>query len=343
MAVTGTVKFYEFGKLIEEQKFKAIYGHSEGKSGSRPFSVGRVVPNPGEPHIHDNEFFDVNCSVKNGLVGLFRRHYISQPAPSFVYSEMQMFPGVAMIGVPMVNDPCTVVHSALQPSLLSSGCASSGPVDSQVVNGKVLNIEITGEEEFQGIPANRLRVTYLESIHPNLVGMQIEMLVALAPTVLVLKFIDGRGGKRDEYRKQLCEELKSRELLEVKLWENRLIPVVTKFEAENRKTIVEVTDVSALPTDFHGLWEFDGPTGTRYSGNLESAIRKPGIHEPYARESSLIPFSLDEQEQIRQFLVGKKIIKPSGISWTRLTIYAINLIAIGYLVKFTWCRIRQNS
>jgi len=341
--ITGTVKFYRDGVLEEEERFKAIYGHSNGVSGSRPISVGTVVRNPGEPHIQDDELFDVNCSVKDGLAGRFLRSYISQPAPSFVYSEMQMFPGEVMIGGPKQNDPINVVHSALHPNLLSASYSSSGVAEKGWIDGQYWHLEIVGEEEFQGISAKRVRATAVEPHLPDFLGTQVEMLVALEPSVLVLKFIDAKGGKSESFRTNTCRRLRSRELLEVKLWDGRLIPVVTKYEEENVKAVVEVQDVISLPPDFHGLWEFDGPTGTRYIGDLEPAVRKRGIHEPYARASSLITFSLAEQEQIRKFLAAKKIIQPRGISWARLAVYAINLIAIAYIANFIWSRIRQNQ
>jgi hypothetical protein len=168
----------------------------------------------------------------------------------------------------------------------------------------------------------------------------------ITPTVQFLSLLEAQGepvdvrksyaGRWDAFHVKGLQELGS---------------VIAPTEVEIRKPslgltrYVSIDEIENLPKNFEGLWEPDNLTGTFFTGDAEQSTRLgskrvASQHEP--ERVSVIPYTDDELDKIRQYILSKTGEGSSELSISTLLIYAVNAVAVATLCVFFYRKHRYG-
>ncbi|MBB3210590.1 hypothetical protein FHS27_006438 [Rhodopirellula rubra] len=340
IVVDGTIEEFQGGSSKGEKRFRAIYGTAESATELRPICIGYLVPNPGEPHLDEKELFDYCMVVKNGLLGQFRRGYISETKPAnyrcsnmYVTNITDLPRGLSAINRLMVGGP---------DGFTVDETGAFGQVDLVMEN---LKLDVLGDDEFLGHKCKRVRVTYRNAKAPTAGTIRFEQLVSLEPSARILDTTSVTGSN-ELIVNQIKERLDDTEVESLQVFGGRLIATRASIYGPNASAPpsrslyfrINVDTVESLPNDYHGLWSFDGPSGTLYGGPAESAVRHLGVRadrstvDEYAAETALnevsfIDFTPEQHEKIRRFLKIDNVPKVAGTS-RRILFLGVNIVAV---------------
>ena len=327
--VSGTVSEYVDEKEVDGFSFQASYGVSTPDS-LRPYEIGQIVKNPGEPHTTSPNLFKRCFTVKNGVYGEFNRAFFSEPPHRMAMSKMFLREVPLM---PSIYEACDM---ATQMGI--DGFPTGGAWGNVEAGLKNLRLEVVGEDTFLGFPCRRVRYTY---VHPKLKGLTVELRVADTPTVQVLEYL---GAECDDPAGASAVSwwLKVREVKSLQVFDGRLIPKWVVFHTqENRRIEVRVSEVVPLPADYIGIWDYESLTGTKFSGTADVTTRDESKREKAGRFGSVRPFTNEEMESIRRYQLS--VASPVSTANRRIpiAIIAANVAAVlAFLV--VWRRRRRH-
>lgn len=333
---TGVARRYEGEKVVEEMPFTANYGR--GANGNPPpYEIGHRVPNPGEPHIADPEVFIEAIAEVDNMTLHFNRRFITTPPVSERRSEIVL----------------SQINGAVYPFALIRR-AILGGIDSSEPKGNAGNVETAvnrcsleqlGTESIFGFDAARVRLMIPTGSgqYGETPPLEIESLLALQPTLQVLKIDSVNGGppgwlERDGNREQyMVRKVESARVIEKWLVCDRV-----RFPTLDGSWLIEITGVERLPEDYVGLWDYNKVTGVVFGGPSEMGTRKgsPRLAFTHTKAGSYIPFTKEEQEKIRQFVIAQASPAPQRIAWSRVAFWIMNMAAILLLVYVGYRRYR---
>ena len=342
IAVTAKIEKFENGESAGEKKIRAIYGSANSPASLRPLCIGYLMSNPGEPHLDEEELFDWCVVWSDGIQGQFRRRYISQPNPGYRASLMYVTNEIVS---PDVALDCF--------NRMIIGGIEGYAIDESDSFGRInelqnkISLTVLGDSEFLGFPCKRIRFAYNRALAPEAEGLTVEQLVSLEPTVRVLSTLDVYGDN-EAIVESISSSLSACEIEEMKIFSGRLIPTQASFfgakSLEDATRVlafrVKVETVESLPDNFDGLWEFDGPPGTLYTGPAESAVRQNGkrasreslrrlVADGAESEYSFVAYTDTQENAIREYLVAHNAPAVArGVSKTRLLFILLNVVVI---------------
>jgi hypothetical protein len=330
MRVVGNVSKSVDGEEVDTFEFQANYGKSTADS-LRPYEIGAVVKNPGEPQTDAPYLFTRCFSVKNNVAGEFNRAFFTDPPHRFAMSKMFLRD---VIHFPDIYFAC---HLATQFGIDGAPMDSNwGNADAVVKN---LRLDVLQEETFLGFPCKRVKYTYRI---PMAKGLSVELLVADNPSIQVLEVI---GVDCDDpiVAKAVHPQLLSRVVEELKVIDGKLIPTRVLFNKGNEQINVVISKVEPLPANYAGTWDYESLTGTVFSGPADAATRDESKRVEIERLSSILPFTQEEAEAIRQYRLSKLSAVPQENGWFRYAIIAANCMAVVAFFVIRWLRYRRQS
>ncbi len=342
MHITGVVKIYDDDKLEKSVPFE--YNIGQGKDGRLPpWEILHYVPNPGEPHLDSDRIVDLAWGFDGELGFQFKRRYVTTSPPSARLSSYYINRTSGMGGL----------ASQIRKSLLLRVDAPVCGFESLDPRTGMRNssIEVLGNERYLNVDASRVRFNItptkgLKDITGKEVpSMHIEALVALAPTLQVLKVTSiTRGDERVPDERYLQITQSARTVESVKVMGNWLIcdrssyVVVGYIGEKHKRAVVEIEKVEPLSEGYVGvLWDYQKITGSIFGGDAEKGTRRKSNRKTFehTKELTYVPYTEEEQEKIRQFLLSQaQPVKPK-VNWLTVSLWAANAlgaIALGWFV-----------
>ncbi len=335
MHITGVVKIYDDDKLEKSVPFE--YNIGQGKDGRLPpWEILHLVPNPGEPHLDSDRIVDTAWGFDGELGIHFSRSYVTTSPPSARLSSyfLQTSPGLGGFAL------------QIRKSLLRRVDA---PV-SEFINldprkgMKGASVDVIGKESYLGVDATKVRCTIgteKDATGKESSPMYIEALVALAPTFQVLKVTSiTRGLDKILDAEYLQLNQNARIVESVKVMGNWLICDRSSYVHVGEKikrAVVEIEKVEPLPEGYVGIWDYRKITGAVFGGNAEKGTRRKSNRKTFehTKELTYVPYTEEEQEKIRQFLLSQaQPVKPK-VNWLTVSLWAANAlgaIALGWFV-----------
>jgi hypothetical protein len=330
--VSGTVSEYVDEKEVDGFSFQASYGVSTADS-LRPYEIGEIVKNPGEPHRTSPYLFKRCFTVKNGVYGEYNRAFLSVPPHRIAMSRMLLREVPLMPGIFEACDLATQMGI--------DGFQTGGAWGNVEAGLKNMRLQVLAEDTFLDFPCRRVRYTYLR---PEAKGLAIELRVADVPTVQVLEYL-GTECNDPTVARAVSWWLKAREVKSLQVLHGRLIPTWVVFHTqENRRIEVRVSEVLPLPADYIGTWDYESLTGTKFSGTADVATRDESKREEVGRVSSIRPFTNEEMEAIRRYQLS--VASPVSTANRRFPIamIAANVAAVlAFLVVWRRRKYRRKS
>ncbi len=342
MHITGVVKIYDDDKLEKSVPFE--YNIGQGKDGRLPpWEILHYVPNPGEPHLDSDRIVDLAWGFDGELGFHFKRDYVTTFPPSARLSSYHILGSSGMGGLAY----------QIRKSLLlrvDAPVTEFASLDPRM-GMKTSSIEILGNERYLNVDVSRVRFT----INPikgskDVTGkefrsMHTEALVALAPTLQVLKVISiTLGDERVPEERYLKISQSARTVESVKVMGNWLIcdrssyVVVGYIGEKHKRAVVEIEKVEPLSEGYVGvLWDYQKITGSIFGGDAEKGTRRKSNRKTFehTKELTYVPYTEEEQEKIRQFLLSQaQPVKPK-VNWLTVSLWAANAlgaIALGWFV-----------
>ncbi len=303
-----------------EGRFRVKFGFAGSRASPPPFSIEELVQNPGEPHLDSDQVAQEWIAVVDGVSGHFKRDFVSDP-PVGGYSSLQLEPA-EILYAPVFQ----MIQRGLQIGFGGAPAADTfGRVDSLV---KGVPFHVVGEEKFQGLDCKRVSLTFNATTDHEWTG---EYLVTIEPTVQILK-VYGIRSENPAVSESLLDYIANRTVHEVKVLEGCVIPTHVTFDGAGVTGEIKVVSVESLDKGHHGLWEFDGPTGTNFVGSLELSMREGSGRETRNRHASRLPYTDAEMELIRAYQVAAMKGVPTQLSWGRIAFWVLNLTVLLVLI-----------
>lgn len=326
--VKGIAYIVRNGKKINEKSFVICRGTSSNQKVLRPKSVATLIPNPGEPHLKSDKVVDFFHAANNGVGVLFTRRFISIEKPGGRMSSIHTSPGNHVVPIDGDDGYLGYLDALVDPDFLSNSGSSDDAFGILKAVEENWEFSIAEEGEFLGIKGKVIEARYKLSEDASRT-ITLRTLVAFEPSVRVLKLLDAKSPS-PEVIKTRNERNAAYRVKKFEVFSGLLIPTITELGTDVNYRRFEITEVNRLPANYHGLWEFDGPTGTKWGGDLMSRIRKSGVHQkPVVGAGLEIPFTEEEKEAIRTFLISKNSpVVRRGIEWTSVLFYASSLIVL---------------
>lgn len=336
----GTAERHDLSGLQESLPFTLSVGSGvDGRAA--PLEIGLRIPNPGEPHIDDAEIFKEAIAHTSELWAYFERELISEPpyGDQLSYIRLQPFPGRA---------PFNKIELAF-----FGGLDGSSPRLAMKDMAKIMKnctLEVLGDEKYLGFDVKRVLLAIdvgADASGQTFPPLKIESLIAPEPTLQILRNVSAEGGPEWLLERESAENsYLGREVLSAKVFDRWLICDQVKLPASEQDShwLIRFDELQPLPDDYVGLWDYDRMTGVAFIGTLEQATRKgtPRIEMEHTKEASYIPYTQEEQEKIRQFLIGKTApIKPS-VAWSTILFWAANVVAVVVLSYVGYRRLRYG-
>lgn len=362
LIIIGSVSKIVDGESVDERTVRVIYGASSGPRKQRPMSIEVLVPNPGEPHLPVDEDILHHAFVidSDGIAARFERLYITGKGPDWVLpSEMESsnpwFSPSRWYVTPrqgIGNLTTFLFNKAIHVGPM--GWTLDMRVDLTQDYLRSNKFEVVGEQEYLGFPCKVVRCTSsLPSIGPSGVVGRWEMLVCSEPSLQFLKVTDCENPENTLLSESKKRQVKELAILCGKLFPTRVKYTLTDSNKWNGDYEILVKSVEPLPKNYVGLWNYDRPTGSLWTGNAEIAIRNKIVNRAseeidaqFHQEPnivSMIDFTALEREKIKKYFRRNDEFQDREISWTRLTFYALNLLLLGTLGWFGWKRFRNGA
>jgi len=333
--VKGTVYQVRNGEKTNKRSFIICRGTSTNEKVLRPKSVATLISNPGEPHLKSDMIIDRFMAANNGVNITFRRNYISGGAlnfsgdsPGWRTSNVTVQSGNFLSSFGSVEEHASFLDGLVDPDFSGSGCSDElfG-----ILNAVEKDWEFSIKEEVEclGFKGKVVEACNRPSVADSSRVVTFRTIVAFEPSVRILKYLEAECATPELVRASNVYNAGYR-IKKLEVVSGLLIPTILELGSETDFRRFEVTDVNRLPADYRGLWEFDGPTGTYWSGDLLPTIRKPGVHQKSEVGAGLeIPFTEEEEEAIRRYLVSKNTpVIRQGVQWTSVLFYVSSLFVL---------------
>jgi hypothetical protein len=341
--VKGTSQTIRSGKKHPLRRFRLCFGRSFKDRGLVPRSLESFIENPGEPHFTEPWICDWYSTVSKGTVLDFRRVYFSANSNYEYHNSISVTPGnfSANVGRGYEDAGVGFIDAMIASDLMSFAYSDQFSTIGEFE--KNVDLKIVGEEEFLGVNGKIIEMKLKGTEHDEFTKSETyRSLVAFEPTVRILKYYDITGPNEEH-----CELInKSRRPFKIKKLEvisGMLIPTLVELESDEIVCSIEIDEVNRLPESFHGLWEADAPTGTKWQGEFAKTIFKDGIHvrDPFA--GIIIPYTEQETEAIRQYLVKKRLSLPErGLDWWSILFYLAGFATVGCLSLVVYRKYKEG-
>ncbi len=333
---TGVARRYEGGRVVEAVPFTANYGR--GLNGNPPpYEIGHRIPNPGEPHIDDPEIFIEAIAEVDGITIHFSRRLITTPPVNERRSD------IVLSQISGAISPFSLIRQSILGGIDSGEPKdNAGNIESAV---KRCSLEELGTESLLDLVATRIRLTIpvgggsLAKEPP----LKIESLIATQPTLQVLKIDSVEGGRPGWLdREGNREHYMVRKVESARVIGKWLVCDQVRFPTLDGSWLIEIENVEALPEDYVGLWDYNKVTGAVFGGPSEMGTRKESSRLAFSqtKAGSYIPFTKEEQERIRQFMISQALPVAQRIAWTRVAFWVVNVAAILLIVFVGYRRYR---
>jgi hypothetical protein len=131
-----------------------------------------------------------------------------------------------------------------------------------------------------------------------------------------------REGSREHYM--------SRDVESAAVFGRWLLCNRVRYPTYDGSWLIEIESAEDLPEGYVGLWDYDAITGVDFIGSSEQGTRKgsPRLTYSHTKEVTYIPYSTEEQEKIRQFVISQTLPVNQRIAWDRIAFYSANLVAL---------------
>ncbi len=322
-------------KAGDDEKIPFVINVGTANSGELPPNeVGKRIKNPGEPHIDSPHIIiEANAEV-DGLTLQFFRELVTQPPPAARTSRM-------IISSQPVSDFWSELRRAMYTGV-DGNIPSARWLDIDRIR-QFTTIETLDEEVVLGQECKRLKTT-TRSRSGAFAPISIEFLAAFAPTMQVIRFERVTGGPAG-YADDALRILNFRKVKSLKVFSGKwlLCDRVEWKGHDGAQWELQIDDAILLPADHVGIWDYNRLTGVEFGGDAERATRKgsPRIQSRHSRKISIIPFTADEEQKIRDYLLAGVQPKRPRANFFHLVLLAGNFIAAVALFIF-WKRRRAK-
>lgn len=280
--VSGSVSKVADGKPVDERNVRAVFGTSSGPREPRPMSIEVLVPNPGEPHLPaDAEVLHHAIVIdSDGVQARFERRYLTGKGPGWVPpSQMESTTRSFSPSVWYVT-PSTGIANLTTFSF--NNAMHMGPfgwtldmrVDMSEDDLSSNKFEVVEEREYLGFPCKVVRWASSDpSTGPSGVLGRCEMLVCTEPSLQFLKVVECENPKHYLMTKSTKRQVKELGILGGKLFPTRVSYTLAGSGEWDGDYEILIKSAEPLPEGYVGLWNYDRPTGSLWTGKAESAIR----------------------------------------------------------------------
>jgi len=350
LRIRGTITAFTASETKPSQQFELVLGYPKDAKQARPFSLSFMVPNPGEPHLSQDELVDVADLSDGFIAAAFTRSYVTaSPSASRYTPQVTASPSASRYTTHVTASPPALRYSEMELRLHRAqrleteailralqywvdGRDSLGNASDSSALRSYMNFTDEGKEDYLGIETHLLSFSIPHA--------SATLRVALEPTVQIIECVKTSPNA-------LSFDVFDRKVESVKVFDCVLLPInVTLMYGREEKTDgfrVEVESVEKIDRDYPGLWKFNDLTGVVISGDPGLVNQLVSVGVPQGRFQREIPYSPEEEELIRRYVLANTSVVNQPTSWRRIAFYAVNLAAALVLIYAVWRKARYAN
>ena len=333
-AFEGRLLEHRDGTPVDEKTIRIEYGPA-ARTRVMPYVAGHWTENPGEPHLDDKSLFVVAEGLVDGMNFEFNREFISSPPARIRYSRMRLNASS------VVKRPWAFTHQSFFAWI--DGIDVFSHLGTAI--GTLKNLDCRSGELINrfGIACRKIEVHLKRPDIPNFGEVIWDTILTTEPSVIVLENNNLRGSNK-KFVDLFEEQLNHRKVLEAQVMEDLVVPTEVRFQGDDTSHhfVVAFDSIEKLAPTHVGLWNHDKQTGVEFSGRAELSTRARSERTAISRHESMIDFTDEDKDIIRQYVLANTQEMPSRTNWLRLSLWGINVAALSFISWFVYRRLRYG-